>query len=583
MTFSDSEMAFAARSNQTPFPLPSPLFYEHDGAKSVSRDNYHYQNRNHGHVNNHKRLGQGESRRRSSPLGPARVTSNTSQHDAGVRTDYASRYSVPSVVDILEVVTAHKSSTSVGGGIHQQNGFMDSGLGLDPFVVQQTAQDPCYGYGRRVSTEEVIDNNHESIPFNNKPLGISIMPGSLSVVPPEVLLQRMSPEEKDQLLRQFLSQPRQVLGSMLPVPGQQRGEESMSMPGAYRQHHSGRARRSRKKYKTPKESLSPQEVEMLDVQTGILMSLKEAEKPRPKPPSNVNVDDEALEFGRRASRDEFRELCRLEDKRKETEQVLLEKAKLESLDECHATPRFMPENDQRLLIDHVKKESLTSSNASQNHVVVAMVNKVEDDLLEEAKRTSLTSSATSMSLEDDRLMEEAKRESLALPPPVSKENRLIEEVKRASLLENNEGVVAHQAGPSSSLFLAGAGQQVPPNTLLLLNANRKSSLSAMTSPFEDGGEMMMENRNTRIPIPPSLPIRAPSTCSSDRKPPALPDGAAQSNSHYDACANMPRQILPGSFPVGDIIPLGGHFGTMHDVGLNLPQQFRSEDDSSLEE
>ena len=143
MTFSDSEMAFAARSTQTPFPLPSPLFYEHDGAKSVSRDNYHYQNRNHGHVNNHKRLGQGESRRRSSPLGPARVTSNTSQHDAGVRTDYASRYSVPSVVDILEVVTAHKSSTSVGGGIHQQNGFMDSGLGLDPFVAQQTAQGAC--------------------------------------------------------------------------------------------------------------------------------------------------------------------------------------------------------------------------------------------------------------------------------------------------------------------------------------------------------------------------------------------------------------------------------------------------------
>ena len=107
--------------------------------------------------------------------------------------------------------------------------------------------------------------------------------------------------------------------------------------------------------------------------------------------------------------------------------------------------------------------------------------------------------------------------------------------------------------------------------LFLLNANRKSSLSAMTSPFEDGGEMMMENSNTRIPIPPSVPIRAPSTGSSDRKPLALPDGVAQSNSHYDAYANVPRHILPGSFPMSDSIPLGGNFGTMHDVGMNQPQ------------
>eukprot|EP00579_Thalassiosira_antarctica_P007848 CAMPEP_0201897850 /NCGR_PEP_ID=MMETSP0902-20130614/47413_1 /ASSEMBLY_ACC=CAM_ASM_000551 /TAXON_ID=420261 /ORGANISM="Thalassiosira antarctica, Strain CCMP982" /LENGTH=218 /DNA_ID=CAMNT_0048430829 /DNA_START=18 /DNA_END=674 /DNA_ORIENTATION=- len=85
------------------------------------------------------------------------------------------------------------------------------------------------------------------------------------------------------------------------------------------------------------------------------------------------MDDEAIKFGIRASKREFRELCRRQDEEEKMEKALIDTAKFASLH------------------DH-----------------------------------------TPMSREEC-IIEEVKRESLACPPHMTKEKRLIEEVKRESL------------------------------------------------------------------------------------------------------------------------------------------------------
>ena len=199
-------------------------------------------------------------------------------------------------------------------------------------------------------------------------------------VPPEVLLQRLSPMEKDALLRHLLA-----------CPGQQDGRQI--------RHKEGRS-----KIPNNDTDIPIKERDMLNIQAGIHMSLKEkgeeARKNRIK-----SLEEEAMEVGLRASRHAFVQLCRRQDREDETERHLIESAQSESL---------------------------------RYYKSLEFVSEVEACLIEEAQRESLTSSAASSSVMSEEelqfIIEDVKRESLACPG-MTNEQRLIEEVKRESLMD----------------------------------------------------------------------------------------------------------------------------------------------------
>lgn len=210
--------------------------------------------------------------------------------------------------------------------------------------------------------------------------GVAEFPSHSS--PPEVLLQRLSPDGKDRLLLQLLSSRGQM--------DIQAGQDG-------------------------KTDWSARETDMINVQIGILMSLKKEENL--KSLSEDNTDDEALEFGIRASKQAFQEYCRIDDQEKKNERTLIEHAKSVSLQD---STYIM--SKEECIFEKTKQESLACSNFILG----------EDCLIEQVKRESLV--PKSFGSMEELLIEEAKQKSLACPPPVTKEeHRLIEHVKQESL------------------------------------------------------------------------------------------------------------------------------------------------------
>ena len=80
--------------------------------------------------------------------------------------------------------------------------------------------------------------------------------------------------------------------------------------------------------------VSTKELDLLNVQTGLLMSFKKEEKALK--PRSEDMDDEAIKFGIRASKREFRELCRRQDEEEGMEKALIDTATSASLhDHAH--------------------------------------------------------------------------------------------------------------------------------------------------------------------------------------------------------------------------------------------------------
>jgi len=220
--------------------------------------------------------------------------------------------------------------------------------------------------------------------------------------PPEVLLQRLSPDEKDRLLLQLLSSRGQI--------NMQAGQDD-------------------------KTDLSTRETNLINVQIGILMSLKKEENLKSR--DEDNTDDEALEFGIRASKQDFREHCRTQDQENEDEKALIEHAKSVSL---HIQDE--EKEKEKAIIEHAKSVSLqNSTHMSKEECIIERVKQEslacpnfilgEYCIIEEAKRESLV--PKSSVIMEEQLVEEAKQKSLACPPPMSREEHLIEEVRRESL------------------------------------------------------------------------------------------------------------------------------------------------------
>ena len=157
-------------------------------------------------------------------------------------------------------------------------------------------------------------------------------------------------------------------------------------------------------------------MDMLNTQMGILVSFNDKNEARKKPPS-PDLDEEAMQFGMRQSREDWQEYCRKLDQANEMEEALLEiKAKSLKYDSSICTNT--PEEEQ--VLEDVKRESLALTSR-------------DDYALEEARRESLTTRHDSISEEESSLIEQAKRVSLDPPSSLRIEESLIEDAKRESL------------------------------------------------------------------------------------------------------------------------------------------------------
>ena len=198
--------------------------------------------------------------------------------------------------------------------------------------------------------------------------------------PEELLVQRLSREEKDELLHELLYARQEKASSTI--------------------------RKMRRR-----------EMDMLNTQMGILVSFNDKNEARKKPPS-PDLDEEAMQFGMRQSREEWQEYCRKLDQANAMEEALLEEIKAKSLQYDSNICTNTPEEEQ--VLEDVKRESL--------------VLKSRDDYeLEEARRESLTTRHDSISEEEISLIEQAKRASLDPPSSLRIEESMIEEAKRESL------------------------------------------------------------------------------------------------------------------------------------------------------
>ena len=198
--------------------------------------------------------------------------------------------------------------------------------------------------------------------------------------PEELLLQRLSPEEKDALLQELLYARQEKASSTI--------------------------RKMRRR-----------EMDMLNTQMGILVSFNDKNEARKKPPS-PDLDEEAMQFGMRQSREDWQEYCRKLDQANEMEEALLEEIKAKSLKYDSSICTNTPEEEQ--VLEDVKRESLALTSR-------------DDYALEEARRESLTTRHDSISEEEISLIEQAKRASLDPPSSLRIEESLLEEAKRESL------------------------------------------------------------------------------------------------------------------------------------------------------
>ena len=241
-------------------------------------------------------------------------------------------------------------------------------------------------------------------------------------ISPEVLLQRLSPEERDRLLLHKLLQDR-------------RQPNVTSRTSLLDDHDI---------------DMAAKELDMLNTQMGILLSHK-AQETRKKSSCEENVEDEAIEFGIQQSKKDFQDYCRRQDEVIKMEKQILDEAREASLHEYNTQESdnaLLAKEDERVL-EEVRRESLaTDTQENEDHALLA---KEEERVLEQVTRESLATAKQHEDEEDsiiervklasltppssivleESLVEEALRESLACPP--SKEQHLIEDVMRESL------------------------------------------------------------------------------------------------------------------------------------------------------
>jgi len=196
-----------------------------------------------------------------------------------------------------------------------------------------------------------------------------------------LLLQRLSQEEKDILLQKLLHDRRR--------------REEISMT-------------------TVEQIQRRREMDMLNTQSGILVSFKEEKTPSVDEDKTPSVDEDtlALQLGMKQSIDEWQEYQRKQNQASAIDDALLEKIKAKSL------------------------------NYESN------IHEDEEQVLEEAKKRSLIYCESE---EESSLIELVKSASLKPPSIEHIEERLIEEAKQASLACNERQMTAETVSCSESI------------------------------------------------------------------------------------------------------------------------------------
>lgn len=318
---------------------------------------------------------------------------------------------------------------------------------------------------------------------------------------PEAILQRLSPREKDQLLRQYLS-------FTLPHPGRQvKGNEVASIPSG-------------------KSDLSPQERELLNIQSGIHMSYKEFGHR-----TDDDLNDGALKLGIDVSRRDFQEHCHKRELETKMEKAMLKQAEEESLN----SPDYISDRVDIMAIEEVKRSSLTSS------ISRGSVKKYND--------------------KEELLIEEAKQNSVAYTRPLSQEERLIDRVKMDSLANLDALKVSETITSTSNTTAQGTVATTQPLHACSQKSSYCQTSAAKASSAMDDGSSIGYVEGATIPC---MPLRerevSQSSTVSDRKPPARND-------------SIPMAMLNDEFP--SVLNIGAY-----DVGFVLPGSQKNEEDSS---
>jgi len=172
-----------------------------------------------------------------------------------------------------------------------------------------------------------------------------------------LLLQRLSQEEKDILLQKLLHDRRE--------------ETSLSTAG----------------------QITRREMDILNTQSGILVSYKEQLEKTPSPDHHFDEDTLALQLGMKQSRDEWQDYQRKQNQASAIDDALLEEIKAKSL---KYESNILEDEEQ--ILEEAKKRSLIYCDS-----------KEESSLIEQVKRASLKPP----SIDSSSLIDEAKQASLA--------------------------------------------------------------------------------------------------------------------------------------------------------------------------
>eukprot|EP00985_Skeletonema_marinoi_P024724 scaffold17471_cov130-Skeletonema_marinoi.AAC.1 len=194
---------------------------------------------------------------------------------------------------------------------------------------------------------------------------------------------KLSQREKDEILLQILSS---------------------------RRHRQPDASASKPKTKKHQQGTSRQEVDMLNIQAGIEASLKQTRNT-----TEANLEDEALSYAVKASRETFDEECRQIKLRNALERKVIKTLLVESLS------------------DPVKKSEEELVTKAMAESLADPVKRSEEELIEEARAISLRDP---IKRSEEELVEEAIQQSLL--QKLTKDEELIEAMKRQSLISLSE-------------------------------------------------------------------------------------------------------------------------------------------------
>ena len=222
-------------------------------------------------------------------------------------------------------------------------------------------------------------------------------------ISPEVLLQRLSPEERDRLLIHKLLQDRRQ-------PNETSGTSLLD---------------------DHEIDMAAKELDMLNTQMGILLSHKTQEA-RKKSSIEENVDNTAIEFAVQKSKEEFQDYCSKQDEVIKMEKRILDEAREASLHEYNTqeSDALLLAKEEERVLEEVRRESLaTDTQENEEHALLA---KEEERVLEQVTRESLAT-AKQHEDEEDSIIERVKLASLTPPTSIVLEESLVEEALRESL------------------------------------------------------------------------------------------------------------------------------------------------------